>query len=618
MRAHVWLALASTAALALSFAYIELYLRGGPRIIDATSYYLEARSIAAGSFQFAVPDPAGSYRGRFLLEGPDGRLGVIFPPGYPLVLALGFVLGRPMWVGPVVGALLVIATFALGRAVTRRNDVALLAAGLSATCAALRYHTADTMSHGFAALLFTTTLAAAALPTTLARLGAGACLGWLIATRPVSAAVALGLVLLLQRPRTLRAVTALLLPALPGVGVLFWHQHALTGDWFASTQLAYYARADGPPDCFRYGFGDGIGCRFEHGEYVREHLPDGYGVSAALRNFAMRLAWFSMDATNTVPLTLLAGFSALRLKSRELGVLGASVLLQALAYAPFYFDGSYPGAGARFLSEVIPCAQVLVARAALELRFGAFVIPASLAGFLLHARSGHEELREREGGRPMFEREVAAKAGATRGLLLMDTDHGFNLAFDPGVEDPRTGLMVARYRSGAHDVELHERLGRPPSFLYRYSLRGEHLPRVERFRPAASARWEAEAEWPARTAGKGAYPLHVPCASSGRALRLFAGGEVTVPLANSAASAPQLLVGWAATTASGAKLRVWTPGQWLPHWVSAPGPGCTHWLLPMGTSSTPRATVRVRLEAGEGALDFIEAADPPASAGVTR
>ena len=31
---------------ALSAAYVVIYLRGGPRIVDATSYYLEARALS--------------------------------------------------------------------------------------------------------------------------------------------------------------------------------------------------------------------------------------------------------------------------------------------------------------------------------------------------------------------------------------------------------------------------------------------------------------------------------------------------------------------------------------------------------------------------------------------
>ncbi|MBM4362527.1 MAG: hypothetical protein FJ104_07585, partial [Deltaproteobacteria bacterium] len=145
-------------AAALSAVYVEHYLRGGPRIVDATTYFLQARALSAGDVTIDVPAPTGSFRGRFLLAGDDGaRIAGIFPPGYPAVLALGFLVGHPLAVGPLLAALLVAATAALAYRLHGGAE-ARLAAGLSAVCVALRYHTADTMSHGLGALLFTLVL----------------------------------------------------------------------------------------------------------------------------------------------------------------------------------------------------------------------------------------------------------------------------------------------------------------------------------------------------------------------------------------------------------------------------------------------------------------------------
>src|SRR3954468_24386826 len=135
MRRSLWLVLLCLLAFALSWAYLGYYLRGGPRIIDATSYFLEARSLAAGSFSFHAPDPTAAFRGRFLLAHDSGHeLGVIFPPGYPLLLSLGVRLGVPLLVGPLLGALLVLATYALARALQQDAKVAWVAAGLSVVC----------------------------------------------------------------------------------------------------------------------------------------------------------------------------------------------------------------------------------------------------------------------------------------------------------------------------------------------------------------------------------------------------------------------------------------------------------------------------------------------------
>src|SRR5690606_35766772 len=76
----------------LSAGYIHFYLRGGPRIIDATAYYLQARVLADGGMTFLAPAPSAAFRGRFLVPAADPgevlSLGVLFPPGYPALLAL--------------------------------------------------------------------------------------------------------------------------------------------------------------------------------------------------------------------------------------------------------------------------------------------------------------------------------------------------------------------------------------------------------------------------------------------------------------------------------------------------------------------------------------------------
>ena len=65
-------ALGVGAALA-SAGYLHHYLNGGPRIVDATSYFLQGRALAEGKLAFEVPDPSASFRGRFTLFH-DGAL----------------------------------------------------------------------------------------------------------------------------------------------------------------------------------------------------------------------------------------------------------------------------------------------------------------------------------------------------------------------------------------------------------------------------------------------------------------------------------------------------------------------------------------------------------------
>lgn len=545
-------ALALGAAL-LSAGYVAYYLRGGPRIIDATSYYLQARGMARGFFAFPVPEPSGSFRGRFLLENATHSLAVIFPPGYAAVLAAGFAAHAPMAIGPLIGCLLVLTTYALAREVSRRSDVAVIAAALSMICAALRYHTADTMSHGLCALLLCVGTWLALRGRRWDALWSGLACGWLLATRPVSGLLAV-LVAGCAAPRTLRSALGFSAGLLPGLALLLSYQHAATGSYLTSTQLAYYALADGPQGCFRYGFGQGIGCLSEHGEYVRARLPNGYGLAQAASVTVRRLAVHCIDIANAAPLALLVPVGAWVARgARGVRIIFFGCLGLICAYAPFYFDGSYPGGGARLFADILPLEHVLLALAIVRLRASFVALPLSLAGFALHASFSHRALAEREGGRPMFEASVLTQAHVDRGLVFIDTDHGFNLAHDPGQLDATRSVVVARFEHDAHDFELWSRLGHPPSYRYLYdpmssAAQGKLVP----FLPPSSTRFEAESDWPPLALEGGwVGPDFRPCASGGRGLRLHpasptAGMSIDLELSGTGAdhAARHIRVGW--------------------------------------------------------------------------
>jgi len=552
---RILVALLAVTALALSGLYVHFLLGGAPRIIDATSYFLEGRLLSQGAFTFDPPGPSASFRGRFLI-GPAGSeaLGVIFPPGYPLLLALGFLVSRPMWMGPLLALALVGVSYGLGLRLFQRRDVAVLAAALSAVCAALRYHTADTMSHGWAALLFSLCVYAASFGRTKSTLLAGLAAGWLCATRPLSGVLALAVAGGWLFGNHRRQLWLLALGTLPGLGLLLAHQHALTGSWFGSTQLHYYALADGPPGCFAYGFGDQVGCRHEHAEFVAERLKDGFGLWEALRTTVHRVHWHMLDLANFEPLWGLMVYAILiGFKERPVRVLALAPVGIALLYLPFYFNGSYPGGGARFLMDTIALEHVLLAWGALKLGLARWVLPTALAGYALHGAFAHQALAAREGGRPMFEPERVAQI--ERGVVLIDSDHGFNLGFDPLAGD----VTVARHRGDAYDRILVEALGKPPSYHYRFDFfTPDAKPRVERIEMGTASlplRYEAESTWPplsVRGGWVGPSHLGASCASRGRGLDLnpTPGGAAELELEVHALEPGEydLAVGWVRRT----------------------------------------------------------------------
>lgn len=550
------------AAALLSIAYLATYLRGGPRIIDASTYFLQGRALSHGDLSWTPPEGASaSFRGRFLIHresGPEApSLGGIFPPGYPLLLAFGFTLGTPMIVGPLLAAGLVVATYHLARLLaeetlpTLAEPIARAAALLSVVCVALRYHTADTMSHAASALGVSVALLAALHARRLPdgrghALLAGLAVGYVVATRPVSALpIALVVAGALGARRTAFAVVG----ALPGIFLLLLAQRAVTGAWLTSTQRMYYANSDGPPGCFRFGFGAGTGCVFEHGDFVRAHLPNGYGALEAAGTTLRRLHAHVLDVANLEPLALLVVVPVARLRRPAVVAASLLVALQILAYVPFYFDGDYPGGGARFFADVLPVEHALVMLGVASLASARFERAASaalalaLAGFGVHAVFEHHKLRDRDGGRPMFEPDVLAHASIKNGLVFVDTDHGFALGHDPAAR-PDTRVLVARLRSDARDRMLYDAMGHPPTWLYKLDGEREKTPSLAPWvppEPKGTYRFEAEAEWPALSQGGGhAVPVWASaCASGQRALVLTpAGAEraratITLPVPTS-------------------------------------------------------------------------------------
>ena len=276
--------------------------------------------------------------------------------------------------------------------VARREDVARLAACLSVVCAALRYHTADTMSHGWAALLFAATSLAFAYARSRRATPRAS-----VSRTPRSSGVAVAAGSFATRPdlrrsrscrssrcacaraRVARHASSLAARrARPARCSFALEQRAVTGAFFVSSQSAYYALADGPPGCFRYGFGAGIGCLHEHGDYVAAVLPrrsrrwaaadDHHAATPAPPPHRRRQRRAARAARLAAPFLGVAPSSERRLgaaaatRSRASSArIALAVVVDRLAYVPFYFDGSYPGGGARFFADVLPLEHVLIA-----------------------------------------------------------------------------------------------------------------------------------------------------------------------------------------------------------------------------------------------------------------
>ncbi len=467
-RRRRFLTVAGFAAAFLSLGYVAIYLRGGPRLPEATGYFLQGRAASHGHFAWAISDPTASFRGQGLLFRAPDAIGGVNPPGYPLLLAFGFVFGAPMVVGPLLAAAIAAATYFLarelagaggfdarGRTTEANEGVARLAVGLSLVSAAMRYHTADTLAHAASALAIATALAAALHARRTGDVAsfalAGLAAGGVVATRPFSA-IPIGiavLVLALGAERRRRSITAAAFAALPGIALLLVSHAVVAGSPFASPAAAYCAASDDPPGCLARGF-DAMSA-----------------LAAAVRHLRAHLG----DVANFEPLALLVLVPLVRRSTSAVRIALVVIAGLILVYVPIR-TGALDAVPGRAFADALAVEHAVLAYGVAQLfpslafaRRALVVLALACGGFAVHAVFTHQAIATGDGDRPKYEPDVTREANVTHGLLYFDTVEGYNLAHDPDTQASH-GLLAVRYRGDDHDRLLYDMLGHPAVHRY--------------------------------------------------------------------------------------------------------------------------------------------------------
>jgi hypothetical protein len=169
-----------------------------PHLEDEYAYTYQAKIFAEGNVYVATPEPKRAFWQPFLIDYEGKRFGK-YPPGYPMLLAIGYLLGFPAVINAWLLALTIVVTYRLGREVFN-EPTGVIAAFLLASSPITLMHSAGLMSHP--AALFWLMVCLYGLwrlekGTHLVRWGmvAGVSLGMVTATRPfVGIAVAIPLV----------------------------------------------------------------------------------------------------------------------------------------------------------------------------------------------------------------------------------------------------------------------------------------------------------------------------------------------------------------------------------------------------------------------------------------
>jgi dolichyl-phosphate-mannose-protein mannosyltransferase len=258
-----------TALVFVSTLGVSRYVLGHAAITDDEHVYrFIAQTLRTGSL--TAPSPGTDldfFREQFVVLTPQVRYGK-YPPGHPLLLAAGQVLGLETLVVPLLTALLVPGLYLVARAAFDRST-AVVAMLVFATSPQVLATGATLFSQPAAAACLMFALACLLGPARDGRRGqgrllaAGAFLGYGVLVRPLPGVLfAVAALLWLLRPgagrsggrERLRASVMVALPLAAAALVLLLVNHGQTGRWLSSGYQAFHA-----PNETGAGVGTGVG-----------------------------------------------------------------------------------------------------------------------------------------------------------------------------------------------------------------------------------------------------------------------------------------------------------------------------------------------------------------------
>lgn len=362
------------AVFALTLAIALHVLDRIPHIQDSVTYLFQAKTLAGGRLWSPAPPLPEFFEQEFLLVR-DGRWFGKYPPGFPVVLAVGVLAGAPWLVNPLLAVLTTPLLFVLGKQLYSRTT-GLLAAALLLASPFFLFMSANLMAHS--AELFWATLFMVCWLNALRKprgrrwpVAAGIALGLLFLTRQLTA-LALGLPFLSitflstlpggqgaalarrfqdlfrKNSEPLRRLLVVGMTALPFLLLLLAYQWSLTGDPLQDPRLLYW-------EYDHLGFGQDIGegqnafrlARTEEGLaqiwfHDDSQPPRGHSPARGIYNVQQNLQALERQLFGWLPaLTLAPVWMALLLRplrSREWALL-ASLLVLAAVYVFYWSDG---------------------------------------------------------------------------------------------------------------------------------------------------------------------------------------------------------------------------------------------------------------------------------------
>ncbi len=372
------------ACIALSlFTVVSLkVLSGRPLLIDEIVQVMQARILAEGRVA-RVADSYPEFFSALHVVDVNGKVFSQFPPGGPLMLLPGVLLGATWLTGPVFGAIAVVAVWFLVRSTEDTPSIALGAASLLCVAPFMVFMAGSQMNHVptlawlCLALVGLRTVVASQRPRPAIAFLTGVCLGLMVSIRPVDgAAFALpaGIWLLVRAARQRSFVPSLLAS---GVGILLP----------VGGTLVYNAVTTGDPFLFGYEllWGASHSLGFHQAPWGVTHSP-ARGLEL-VNVYFLRLQSYLFETPLPSLLPAIAGLALVRrLTSFDRYLLASSALL-VLGYFAYWHDGYF--LGPRFFYLLLPVLVIWTARlpALARERFGQGAFPVDRVVLLTYATS---------------------------------------------------------------------------------------------------------------------------------------------------------------------------------------------------------------------------------------
>jgi len=336
-----------------------------PHVPDEAAYLFNAKYLAAGKLTIPVPPVPEAFDVPFYAN--DQTRWFLTPPvGWPLTLALGFWIGAPWLINPLLGGLGLLLTHGL---VERTNGPA-TAAGVTALLAIspwFLFMNASLMTHPLTLVLFLLAMLAIGHLRegghVLWAVLAGLAVGGILHIRPLDAVIAAAIAggwWLAAGLKHLRfkAVLATVVSGIMMAALFLAYNRALTGDPF-QVPIGKYVDAKRYQGANRLGFGKDVG---NFGWVGLDPLP-GHGLSDVLVNANQNLYMTNFDLFGWPFGSLLLVFLLLSWNGRGRDALWWLSVLAVIAGLSLYWFSGGPDYSARYWYMIIPACGVLTLRA---------------------------------------------------------------------------------------------------------------------------------------------------------------------------------------------------------------------------------------------------------------